>query len=92
LEPPVADVWVGVDRVYQLLKDFRLVIHDCCVGLLSEVGDYRRKLARDGTPTEAIESKERYHLLDALRYAVAWLTEPRETAQVIYPLQQIGRY
>jgi len=92
LEPPVADVWVGVDRVYQLLKDFRLVIHDCCIGLLSEIGDYRRKLAKDGTPTEAIESKERYHLLDALRYIVVYLSEPRETAQVIYPLQQIGRY
>jgi len=33
-----------------------------------------------------------HNCLDALRYAVAWLTEPRETAQVIYPLQQIGRY
>lgn len=92
LEPPVADVWVGVDRVYQLLKDFRLVIHDCCVGLLSEIGDYRRKLAKDGTPTEAIESKERYHLLDALRYAVAWLTEPKEQTSIIYPLERIGRY
>lgn len=92
LEPPVSDVWVGIDRVYQLLRDFRLVIHDSCVGLLSEIGDYRRKLAKDGTPTETIEAKERYHLLDCLRYAIAWLTEPRETAEVVYPLQQIGRY
>jgi len=78
--------------VYQLLRDFRLVIHDCCIGLLSEIGDYRRKLAKDGTPMETIEAKERYHLLDALRYVVVHLTEPPETAQVIYPLQQIGRY
>ena len=90
LEPPVADVWVGVDRVYQLLKEFRLVIHDGCAGLLSEVGDYRRKLAKDGTPTEAIADKERYHMLDALRYAVVFLTEPPETTEVIYQPLRIG--
>jgi len=92
VEPPVTDVWVGIDRVYQLLKDFRLVIHDDCAGLLSEIGDYRRKLDKKGQATETIEDKASYHLLDALRYAVAWLSEPRETAQVVYPLQQIGRY
>jgi len=92
VEPPVTDVWVGIDRVYQLLKDFRLVIHDDCAGLLSEIGDYRRKLDKKGQATETIEDKTSYHLLDALRYVVAWLSEPRETAQVIYPLQQIGRY
>jgi hypothetical protein len=84
IEPPVADVWVGIDRVYQLLKEFRLVIHDCCVGLLSEVGEYRRKLAKDGTPTEKIESKETFHLLDALRYPVVYLTESPERVEVVY--------
>ena len=90
LEPPIADVWVGIDRVYQLLKDFRLVIHDSCPGLISEIGEYRRKVARDGTPTEAIESKETFHLLDSLRYAVAWLVQPTEQVEVINLAQPIG--
>jgi len=89
LEPPVSDVWVGIDRVYQLLKEFRLVIHDSCVGLLSEIGDYRRKMSRDGIASENIENKERYHHLDALRYIVAWLVEPAEQEQVWSPWQSI---
>lgn len=92
MEPPISDVWGGIDRVYNLLKDHALVIHDCCVNLLSEIGSYRRKMDRDGVVTEKIEDKEKFHMLDALRYIVAWLTEPRETTSVIYPLQQIGRY
>jgi len=54
------------------------------MGLLSEIGDYRRKLGKNGVATEQIEKKEQYHLLDALRYAVAHLTEPKETIEVIY--------
>jgi len=92
VEPPISDVWGGIDRVYNLLKDHALVIHDCCVNLLSEIGSYRRKMDRDGVVTEKIEDKEKFHMLDALRYIVAWLTEPQETTSVIYPLQQIGRY
>ena len=82
IEPPITDVWVGIDRVYQLLREFRLVIHDSCMGLISEIGDYRRKIGRDGVAQEKIENKEIYHLLDSLRYAVAWLTEPKETSEV----------
>jgi hypothetical protein len=85
VEPPIADVWVGIDRVYQLLKEFRLVVHDCCTGLLSEIGDYRRKLDKRGQATETIEDKSAYHLLDATRYAVAWLLEPREREEIVWP-------
>ena len=65
-----------------MLKEFKLVVHDSCANLIGEIGDYRRKLGRDGTATETIEAKESYHLLDALRYAVAWLTEPKTTMEV----------
>lgn len=92
VEPPVADVWVGIDRVYQLLKEFRLVVHDGCTGLLSEIGDYRRKLDKKGQATETIEDKETYHLLDALRYVVAWLSEPKERAEVVWPKTGLGLY
>jgi len=95
MEPPPAsarDVWIGIDRVYNLLKYNTLVIHDCCINLLSEIGSYVRKMDRDGIVTDKIEHKERYNMLDSLRYVVAWLTEPKETSSVIYPLQQIGRY
>lgn len=89
-EPPISDVWAGIDRVYQCLKDFALVIHkESCPQIVSEVGAYRRKV-RDGQATQAIEDKESFHLLDALRYIVAWLLEPREAAGWVYRPKRIG--
>jgi hypothetical protein len=90
LAPPVSDVWATIDRVYQLLKDTNLVIHDSCPELLSEIGDYRRKL-KDGEPTEVIESKETYHMVDCLRYGCAFLLGPQEQTDVVYRPVQIGR-
>jgi phage terminase large subunit len=89
LEVPISDVWAGIDRVNQLLADFRLVVHDNCTHLLAEIGSYQRKL-KDGVPTEAIQDKENFHLLDSLRYIVAWLTEPGERSEVVYRPVRIG--
>ena len=89
LAPTITGVWPGIDRVYQLLKDFALVIHESCPQLLSEIGDYRRTM-KDGIPTENIERKDEFHLLDALRYAVSYLTEPQVTEQVVYNPARIG--
>jgi len=83
MEPPNVGVWAGIDRVYRLLKEFRLVIHDSCPKLLSEIGGYRRKM-RDGQPTENIHDKDAYHMLDALRYVVSWLSAPAVEERVSY--------
>ncbi len=91
IESGVFDVWVGIDRVYQLMRDFKLVIHDSCPQLLTEIGSYRRKL-KEGEPTNEIENKTAYHLLDCLRYAVAWLTNPYSTLRVGEIDYQIGNY
>jgi phage terminase large subunit len=91
LPPPAIGVWAQIDRVYQLLKDFKLVIHDSCPQLLSEIGSYRRKL-KDGVPTEEIEAKETYHGLDCVRGAVSWLAEPSIGQQVVYDPVRIGRW
>jgi len=93
-EPPIADVWIGIDRVYELLQDFKLVVHDCCGNLLSEIGEYSRKEnKRTGEFTDAIENKEKYHTLDALRYITVWLATPTEgLAQVNYSPVRVGRW
>jgi len=90
IEPPIHEVWLGIDRVYQLLAEFRLVIHDSCPGLLSEIGDYRRKMTADGTPTENIDRKDDFHLLDCLRYVIAHLTQPTERGELVYAPSKIG--
>lgn len=91
LELDNKSVWSQIDKVYNLLKEFKLVIHDNCEQLLSEIGEYRRKL-KDGEATDEIEDKEKYHMLDALRYAIGWLSEPVERSEVVYNPIRIGEY
>lgn len=89
-EPGVADVWSGIDRINNLLKEGGIIIHDCCQNLISEIGEYRRVLDRDGTATEKIQDKERFHLLDSLRYVVVWLSQPKEHTEIVDRLVPIG--
>jgi hypothetical protein len=72
-EPDVREVEVGINRVYGAFKMGQLLIFDDCHGLLEELRSYSRKLDEAGEPTEAIEDKETYHRLDALRYIVSWI-------------------
>jgi len=88
--PPSLGVWEGIDRVIQLLADGALVVHDCCVNLLSEIGSYRRKLTRGGEPTEVIERKSEYHGLDCLRYLAAHLLGREEEERLLYAPARIG--
>jgi hypothetical protein len=90
-EVGVTDVWAQIDRVYQLMRDFNIVIHDNCVNLLSEIGSYRRKVIH-GVTTEQIENKSSYHLLDALRYIVTYLCgDGGEQTEIIYNPIRIGQ-
>jgi len=87
--PPITDVWSGIDRVNRLIRENALRVHDNCENLLSEIESYHRKM-KDGKPTDKIEDKNDFHLLDALRYAVALLTGPKETEEVIDASIQVG--
>lgn len=67
-EPPIKEVEVGIDRVYALLKERRLLVFDDLADLIEEFHTYSRELDPAGDPTEKIENKETFHLLDATRY------------------------
>lgn len=74
--PPFHDVESGIDKVISLLRQHRLFYFedDGQNGmnlLFDEKASYRRILDDEGDPTEKIADKARYHLLDAMRYAVA---------------------
>ena len=73
-EPEIKGVDAGIDRVIELLKTKRLFVFDTCKMVLDELGTYARKLDADGQPTEEIADKNKFHLLDALRYDVVGLS------------------
>ena len=87
-ETGLTSVWAGIDRIIQLLQEQKLFIHDCCPRLLEEFATYRRKKVR-GQDTDDIEDKEIYHTLDALRYAVGYITAGYTTSSVeVIPVRQ----
>ena len=66
--PSITDVELGINRVYGAFKRNELFIFDTCTHILDEILSYARVLDDNNQPTTAIENKNMYHLLDALRY------------------------
>lgn len=84
VEPPFHDVESGIDRIIALLRQHQIYFFDTLELTLDELGRYARKLDDAGEPTEAIKDKETFHLLDALRYLCAIVTEGPEREETIY--------
>jgi hypothetical protein len=70
-QPQQPEVEVGISSVVELLKTDRLRVFKHCNGLRHELGTYKRKLDENLQPTEQIDQKQKFHRLDALRYAVS---------------------
>lgn len=82
-EPPVKDVEVGIDTVYAACVRGELVVFDNLVKLLDQLASYSRELDDAGEPTEKIEGKASYHLLDCLRYVLVHLKGAPRPAQPV---------
>lgn len=74
--PPVADVEVGIDRVYAAHGKRQIKVFSTLKRYLEQKRTYQRVVGDDGEPTEKIEEKERYHLLDCERYVISHLRRP----------------
>lgn len=70
-ECKVTDVEVGIDRVWAMHQQNKLVYFNTLRHTISQKEDYRRKLDESQEPTEVIENKEQFHFMDAERYIVA---------------------
>ena len=75
-EPAVADVEVGIDRVYGAHAAGRIVVFKDLARYLEEKGAYSRAVDDAGNATEAIEDKHSFHLMDAERYIVPAVVAP----------------
>lgn len=76
-EPAVSDVEVGINRVYGFHARCELVVFDDLTEYLDEKATYSRELDSTGEPTEEIEDKNDYHLMDAERYILPWIDQCR---------------
>ncbi len=69
-QPPIADVNLGIARVYSQIQLNNVIIFNNLHGILDEIGRYRRKRDANGTILEDIENKSDYHFMDAMRYII----------------------
>jgi hypothetical protein len=74
-EPKIKEVEVGIDRVHSCIRNNQLLIFSDLEDLIEEFQTYSRELNEAGEPTEKIEAKETFHLLDAVRYIVSDLKD-----------------
>lgn len=89
IEPPFHDVESGIDRVIGLLRQHRIFFFDNLYQTLDMMARYTRKLDENGDPTDKIKDKERFHLLDALRYVAAQITEPAQISVSTMPAENL---
>lgn len=71
--PTVHDVELGIDRVYGAHRRDQILVFRTLRAYLDEKLSYSRAVDDSGQPTDQIEDKEQFHLMDAERYIVSWL-------------------
>jgi len=78
-------VWSQIMRVYATFATKDLLIFNNCGNIKAELGSYQRyKDKTTGNLTDRILNKEMFHMLDALRGIVTWMTDPVEEREILY--------
>lgn len=72
-KPLFWEVESGIDRVIGLFKERRLFVFDSLSRLRMELGTYSRELDAVGEPLIKIAEKEKFHVLDSIRYIASHL-------------------
>lgn len=80
-EPDTMDVEEGIDRVDQLIRQFRVYIFDDLRELIDEIMSYSREI-KNGEVTKNIKDKATFHLMDALRYFAVQVVKKRPQVTV----------
>lgn len=75
----------GINRIKELFKQNRLMIHESCVNLIYELETYSYPEKKDMRNEDENPIKENDHLLDALRYALSMQIEGDGKAKTFIP-------
>ncbi len=70
-KPLISSVEAGIQKVYGYEKLGKKKVFSTCVNYISEKQSYSRELDDMYNPTDKIENKSIYHLMDAERYLVS---------------------
>lgn len=73
--PRIKDVEVGIDYVFAMHRRDKVLIFNDLSYYLNEKESYSRKLDDQDQPTEEIEDKHSFHLMDAERYILSQIAD-----------------
>jgi hypothetical protein len=88
-EPLIKSVEAGIDRAYSFVKGHLFVFSDQH-DFLNELLTYSRELDEAYLPTEKIDQKSRWHLMDCMRYLFSGFA-PERTAVVKEAVMKVHR-
>ena len=77
--PDVAEVEAGIDRVYSFIARNMLFVFNDQTEFLEEILTYTRELDESYNPTDKIQEKSKFHLMDSLRYIMSTFQPERVT-------------
>lgn len=83
-EPDQREVEVGIDRIYQLIAEGRLVVHDSCPKLISELETFSRVVGENGDVLDDLDDEPSYHGVASLRYIASWILRTGPAVDVFF--------
>jgi hypothetical protein len=91
-KPPISEVEVGIDRVYAAHNARRVKVFADLEAYFDEKASYARELDEQGEPTDQIEDKGDYHIMDCERYLWSYLGERRGSGEsvVVPPIDRFN--
>jgi hypothetical protein len=76
LPPKVDDYDVGVARVFKALATYQIIFFEDLFGIQDEIARYKYKVDSNGVILREVANRNRFHLIDALRYILTHLVKP----------------
>jgi len=82
-EPKVADVWLGINRVYGVINTkkpkVKVKFFKSVEKTYSQLASYHRKTDAMGNPTDEIAAKTAQHMADCVRYLFSSIVKEHST-------------
>jgi hypothetical protein len=91
-QPPISEVEVRIDRIYAAHNARRVKVFADLEAYFDEKASYARLLDDQGKPTDQIEDKSDYHIMDCERYLWSYLGEQHSLGKsvVIPPIDPLA--
>lgn len=83
-EPDQREVEVGIDRIYQLIAEGRLVVHDSCPKLISELETFSRVVGENGDVLDELDDEPSFHGIASLRYIASFILRTGPAVDVFF--------